>query len=84
MKCAVCKSVAECKRAFGKYWADKSGGGEGCNHPFSPPPGWIRASQGKIGNNSGTILTNGVIYHRLSAKQINMMDKISKLKGLGL
>ena len=84
MKCAVCKSVAECKRAYGQDWADRSGGGEGCNHPFAPPPGWIRAAQGKIGNNNGTILTNGVIYHRLSAKQINMMDKISKLKGLGL
>ena len=28
MKCAVCKSIAECKRAFGKYWTDKSGDGD--------------------------------------------------------
>ena len=84
MKCAVCKTVAECKFAFGKYWAGKSGGGVGCDHPFSPPPGWIRAAQGKIEDNRGTILTNGVIYHRLSANQTKMMEKISKLKGLGL
>lgn len=84
MKCSNCKTIAECKFAFGKYWADKSGGGVGCKHPFAPPPGWIRAGQGKIEDNNGTILTNGVVYHRLSAKQIKMMDKISKLKEMGL
>lgn len=23
-----------CRHAFGKFWADKSGGGEGCDHPL--------------------------------------------------
>ncbi len=34
MRCDVCKAVAWCKEAFGKYWNDKSGGGIGCNSPL--------------------------------------------------
>lgn len=26
--------MADCRKAFGKYWNGKSGGGEGCNHKF--------------------------------------------------
>ena len=26
--------MADCRRAFGKYWNVKSGGGVGCNHKF--------------------------------------------------
>lgn len=26
--------MADCRRAFGKFWNAKSGGGEGCNHKF--------------------------------------------------
>ena len=34
MRCADCKSVEWCKYSFGKYWHDRSGGGEGCAHPL--------------------------------------------------
>ena len=33
-RCASCDSMADCRKAFGKYWNWKSGGGEGCNHKF--------------------------------------------------
>lgn len=33
--CAACASANDCKRAFGKYWNEKSGGGVGCGHPFA-------------------------------------------------
>ena len=46
-RCADCKTAADCKQAFGKYWQDKSGGGIGCVHPFAyaklekpKPEGW--------------------------------------------
>ena len=26
--------MADCRRAFGKFWNAKSGGGVGCNHKF--------------------------------------------------
>lgn len=35
MKCAECRTRADCEHAFGKYWKLKSGGGVGCKHPFS-------------------------------------------------
>jgi len=34
-RCADCKTAADCKQAFGKYWADRSRGGIGCAHPFA-------------------------------------------------
>lgn len=34
-RCADCKSVSDCKQAFGRFWGGKSLGGVGCNHPFS-------------------------------------------------
>ena len=33
-RCASCDTMADCRKAFGKYWNGKSGGGEGCNHKF--------------------------------------------------
>ena len=35
-KCEVCPAevMAVCRHVFGKYWADKSRNGEGCNHPI--------------------------------------------------
>ena len=33
-RCASCDSMADCRRAFGKFWNVKSGGGVGCNHKF--------------------------------------------------
>ena len=35
--CRTCRSIEDCKHAFGKYWVDKSSGGIGCMHPFA---GW--------------------------------------------
>ena len=34
-RCAACANAEDCKRAFGKYWNAKSGGGVGCGHPFA-------------------------------------------------
>ena len=39
-RCAECQAMPDCKAAFGRFWADRSSGGVGCNHPFS---GWRRA-----------------------------------------
>ena len=38
--CKDCKTKADCKHAFGMYWAYKSNMGQGCDHPFAynPPP----------------------------------------------
>lgn len=35
-KCAECPAdvQAVCRHAFGKFWGDKSHGGEGCGHPL--------------------------------------------------
>ena len=35
-QCAECPPLTQtvCRHAFGKYWIDKSGGGEGCDHPL--------------------------------------------------
>ena len=33
-RCASCDSTADCRKAFGKFWNAKSGGGVGCNHKF--------------------------------------------------
>ena len=35
--CRTCRSIEDCKHAFGKYWVDKSSCGIGCMHPFA---GW--------------------------------------------
>lgn len=35
-RCAVCQAVRECKHTFGKYWAEKSSNGTGCNYPVKP------------------------------------------------
>lgn len=35
--CGACSALTQCKQAFGRYWADKSHGGTGCEHPFG---GW--------------------------------------------
>ena len=37
--CAACDVLNDCRRAFGRYWADRSRGGVGCTHPFH---GWRR------------------------------------------
>lgn len=36
--CAECKTVADCKGAFGKFWSARSRGGQGCNTPFAYTP----------------------------------------------
>lgn len=35
-KCAECPEWTQivCRHAFGKFWADKSGNGEGCDYPL--------------------------------------------------
>ena len=33
-RCDSCPTKMDCVSAFGIYWDAKSGGGEGCNHPF--------------------------------------------------
>ncbi len=33
-RCASCDVIELCRKAFGKYWNVKSGGGVGCNHKF--------------------------------------------------
>lgn len=35
-KCNICAALAACKHTFGKYWADKSHGGKGCDAPLAP------------------------------------------------
>ena len=37
--CATCDAVADCQKAFGKYWREKSRGGVGCETKFA---GWKR------------------------------------------
>ena len=37
--CKSCQAADDCRRAFGKYYEDKSRGGVGCNCPF---PGYCR------------------------------------------
>lgn len=34
-RCESCPTKLDCVSAFGIYWGEKSGGGEGCNHPFA-------------------------------------------------
>ena len=52
-RCSSCDVIELCRKAFGKYWNWKSGGGKGCNHKLKhlklekvdrkpatlPPPG---------------------------------------------
>ena len=33
-KCEICAAIHHCKAAFGKFWPEKSNGGEGCDHPL--------------------------------------------------
>ena len=33
-RCETCAAIADCKAAFGKYWIEKSHGGEGCSYPL--------------------------------------------------
>lgn len=33
-KCSECKAEEWCRHTFGKYYCDKSHGGEGCNYPL--------------------------------------------------
>ena len=35
-KCAECPAEVQavCRHAFGKFWDEKSGGGEGCDYPL--------------------------------------------------
>ena len=33
-RCESCPTKLDCVSAFGIYWDAKSGGGEGCEHPF--------------------------------------------------
>lgn len=33
-KCEICAAIHYCKAAFGKFWPEKSNGGEGCNYPL--------------------------------------------------
>ena len=35
--CSECPTRDECRRAFGRYYLDKSRNGRGCNHPYPPP-----------------------------------------------
>ena len=45
MTCPDCPWTADCRAAFGRFWADKSDGGRGCRLPFT---GWgIRAATPK-------------------------------------
>lgn len=41
-KCKDCKAIRWCIHAFGKYYLEKSGGGEGCNHPLPDDPDTLR------------------------------------------
>jgi len=34
-RCTECQAMPGCKAAFGRFWADRSSGGVGCNRPFS-------------------------------------------------
>ena len=34
-RCAECQAMPDCKASFGRFWADRSSGGVGCNRPFS-------------------------------------------------
>ena len=45
--CDTCPVAAECKRAFGDYWQDKSRGGVGCVYPF-PAPGAKPADDAEV------------------------------------
>lgn len=46
VKCSECKTVQDCKQAFGIFWREKSRGGEGCTHPF---PGWPEGWRTRLG-----------------------------------
>lgn len=34
-RCRECPTIEDCREAFGRWWAEKSRGGRGCNNPFS-------------------------------------------------
>ena len=42
--CKDCKAADWCRHAFGKYYADKSHGGEGCEHPLPQDERTVRAA----------------------------------------
>lgn len=31
-RCETCDGLNACRRAFGRYWGDRSSGGTGCDH----------------------------------------------------
>ena len=33
-RCETCPTIGHCKKAFGRYWADRSHGGVGCDLRF--------------------------------------------------
>ena len=35
VKCIDCKVRRACRFTFGDFYGEKSGGGKGCNHPFT-------------------------------------------------
>ena len=49
-RCADCKTVADCKIAFGKYWLERSQGGIGCNHPFAYSDAELKACKDAVTN----------------------------------
>ena len=37
-QCETCPTIGDCKRAFGRYWTDRSHGGVGCDSRFQYLP----------------------------------------------
>ena len=58
-RCETCPTIGDCKRAFGRYWTDRSHGGTGCDRRFeyrreetpraqtAPAPGTSRSTARK-------------------------------------
>ena len=52
--CETCETIADCKKAFGRYWTDKSHGGVGCDYRFRYRPGGLAEHSSAIEAGSGT------------------------------
>lgn len=57
-RCASCPTSEDCRRAFGKYYEDKSRGGVGCNCPF---PGYDLTTKRQLTMFTTTLNRKGAV-----------------------
>lgn len=90
VKCESCETIRECKHAFGKFWSVKSNDGEGCEHPFRPPEGWLtEAEKTKVRTSAAQAVQKEIIATAKPQKMTpishnKVFDKLNRLKQMGL